>query len=56
MKDDPVVEQIRKIRKDHALRFDNDLDKIFLSIKEKEKKYKTRLINRDINNKIMKTS
>ena len=47
MKDDPIVEEIRQHRQEHANRYDNDLDKIYLAIKEKEKEYKYRLINRE---------
>jgi len=47
MKDDPIVEEIRKYRQLHASHYDNDLDKIYLAIKEKEKKYECRLINRE---------
>jgi hypothetical protein len=34
---DPIVEEIRKIRDEHAARFNYDLDAIFLDIKESEK-------------------
>ena len=47
MKDDPIVEEIRQHRQEHANRYSNDLDKIYLAIKEKE--YKCRLINREEN-------
>ena len=46
MKDDPIVEEIRKYRQEHANLYNNDLDKIYLAIKEKEKKYEHKLINR----------
>ncbi|MCF6300082.1 MAG: hypothetical protein L3J52_03030 [Proteobacteria bacterium] len=47
MKDDPIVEEIRKYRQEHATQYDNDLDKIFLAIKKNEKKFCRKLINRE---------
>nr|VFK20468.1 MAG: hypothetical protein BECKLPF1236B_GA0070989_12128 [Candidatus Kentron sp. LPFa] len=47
MKDDPIVEEIRAYRSAHAARHGNDIDKIFAAIKESEKKYGGRLVNRD---------
>ena len=38
MKDDPIVEEIRRVRSAHAARYGNDLDRIFAAIKESEKK------------------
>ena len=38
MKADPIVEEIRKIRKMHAAKFNNDLKAICADLKEKEKK------------------
>ncbi len=35
---DPIVDEIRKIRDAHASRFNYDLDAIFRDIKEQEKK------------------
>jgi hypothetical protein len=37
MKPDPIVEEIRKIRKMHAAKFNNDLRTICADLKEKEK-------------------
>ncbi len=34
---DPIVEEIRRIRDAHAARFNYDLDAIFCDIKEQEK-------------------
>jgi hypothetical protein len=34
---DPIVEEVRRIRDAHAARFDYDLDAIFQDIKEQEK-------------------
>ena len=36
MKADPIVEEIRKIRKMHASKFNNDLKAICADLKEKE--------------------
>lgn len=47
MKDDPIVEEIRRVRSAHAARYDNDLDRIFAAIKEEEKKCAARLVNRE---------
>ena len=38
MWNDPIVEEVRKIREEHAARFDYDLKKIFQDIKEREEK------------------
>lgn len=35
---DPIVEEVRRIRDAHAARFNYDLDAIFRDIKEREKK------------------
>jgi len=35
---DPIVEEVRRVRDDHAARFHYDLDAIFRDIKEQEKK------------------
>ena len=47
MKDDPIVEEIRRVRSAHAAKYGNDLDRIFAAIKEEEKKYTARLVNRE---------
>ena len=48
MKDDPIVEEIRRVRSDHAARYGNDLDRIFAAIKEEEKKCAAKLVNREL--------
>jgi len=48
MKDDPIVEEIRRVRSTHAARYGNDLDRIFAAIKEEEKKYAAKLVNREL--------
>jgi hypothetical protein len=35
---DPIVEEVRRVRDAHAARFNYDLDAIFQDIKEQEKK------------------
>ena len=47
MKDDPIVEEIRRVRSSHAAKYGNDLDRIFAAIKKEEEKYAARLINRE---------
>jgi hypothetical protein len=34
---DPIVEEVRKIREEHAAKFDYDLARIFADLKEKER-------------------
>jgi len=34
---DPIVDEVRRVRDEHAARFDYDLDAIFRDIKEQEK-------------------
>jgi hypothetical protein len=36
MWDDPIVEEVRKAREEHAARFDYDLERIFQDLKERE--------------------
>lgn len=36
---DPIVDEIRRVRDAHAARFDYDLDAIFRDIKQREKQY-----------------
>ena len=35
---DPIVDEVRRVRDAHAARFNYDLDAIFQDIKEREKK------------------
>lgn len=35
---DPIVEEVRKVREEHAARFDYDLERIFQDLKEQEQK------------------
>lgn len=36
MTDDPIVDEVRRIRREHAARFDHDLHKIFADLKRSE--------------------
>nr|VFJ69240.1 MAG: hypothetical protein BECKDK2373B_GA0170837_12384 [Candidatus Kentron sp. DK] len=47
LKDDPIVEEICAYRLAHAAKYGNDIDRIFAAIKESEKRYGGRLVNRD---------
>ena len=38
MWNDPIVEEVRKVREEHAARFDHDLERIFRDLKEQETK------------------
>ena len=41
---DPIVEEVRNARKEHALQFNNDIDKIVTDIQIRQTKYGARLI------------
>lgn len=43
---DPIVEEIREIRKKHAERFNYDLDAIFEDLKEKERQLGRKIVSR----------
>ena len=45
MKKDPIVEEIRKIRKVHAKKFNYKMDAICADLKEKEKSYKNPVVS-----------
>lgn len=40
MADDPIVAEVRRIREEHAAKYGYDLEKIFVSLKEREKQSK----------------
>ena len=42
---DPIVDEVRRVRDAHAARFKYDLDAIFLDIKEREKKSRHKFIS-----------
>ena len=48
MINDPIVEEIRLARSRHAAKYGNDLDRIFIAVKEAEKQYSSRLVNREV--------
>jgi hypothetical protein len=41
---DPIVDEVRRVRDAHAARFDYDLDAIFRDIKEQERKSGLRFV------------
>ena len=43
---DPIVEEIRRIRQEHAKRFGYDLDAIFEDLREKERKSRRKIVSR----------
>ena len=45
MIEDPVVEEIRKIRDEHAARFNYDLDAIIADLKKGERKARARVVS-----------
>ena len=38
MSEDPIVAEVRRIRDEHAARYDYDLQKIFEALKDREKR------------------
>ena len=44
MNDDPIVEEIRRYRAEHAARYDNDLTKICEALRECEKQSKKEFV------------
>ena len=44
---DPIVEEIRRIRQEHAKRFGFDLDAIFEDLKEKERSSRRKVVSRE---------
>jgi hypothetical protein len=45
MIDDPIVEEIRRHRKEHAAQYGNDLNRIVAALREKERESKHVLLN-----------
>ena len=45
MKKDPIVEEIRKVREQHAAKFNYNLDDIVTDLKKKEKKAKQKVVS-----------
>ena len=46
MKRDPIVEEVRKAREEHAVKFNYDIDEIVKDIQGRQKKYGSRLVRR----------
>jgi hypothetical protein len=44
MWEDPIVEEVRRIRQEHAAKFDYDLRKIYEDLKEQEKQSGRRFV------------
>nr|VFK42345.1 MAG: hypothetical protein BECKTC1821D_GA0114238_10128 [Candidatus Kentron sp. TC]VFK59159.1 MAG: hypothetical protein BECKTC1821F_GA0114240_10308 [Candidatus Kentron sp. TC] len=44
MKDDPIVEEIRRYRAEHAARYNDDLNKICDALREREKQSKKEFV------------
>lgn len=45
MNEDPIVEEIRQYRAEHAARYDNDLKKICEALREREKQSKKEFVS-----------
>ena len=45
MINDPIVNEVRKIRDELAKKFNYDVDAIFSDLREKQKKYRNRVVN-----------
>jgi len=45
MFDDPIVEEIRRYRKEHAAKYGNDIHRIFEALREQQKKSKRKVVN-----------
>jgi hypothetical protein len=52
---DPIVEEVRRSRKKHAAKFNNDIDAIVKDIKKRQKKYGKRLVSHAPKLKLRKT-
>jgi hypothetical protein len=47
--DDPIVDEVRRVRDEHAARFNYDLDAIFRDVKEQEKKSGRKFVSLTLN-------
>lgn len=45
MKDDPIVEEVRRVRQEHAMRFNYDLEAIVADLKIQEQEHPERLVS-----------
>ena len=50
---DPIVDEIRRIRDEHAARFNYDLDAIYQDIKEQEKRSGLKFVSFDRNGNVI---
>lgn len=55
MKADPITEEVRRYRREHAERFGFDLGKIAADLREKQKKYGDRVVSRPPKRLLQKT-
>lgn len=46
MKDDPVVEEIRRYRAEHAAKYGHDLDRICEALRERQERSPRKLVKR----------
>lgn len=44
MKKDPIIEEIRKVREQHAAKFNYNLDDIVMDLNKREKKAKRKVV------------
>jgi hypothetical protein len=45
MWEDPIVEEVRHAREEHAAKFNYDIDAIFKDLKDKQKSHKKRIVS-----------
>ncbi|MEI8207413.1 MAG: hypothetical protein WCG03_11090 [Kiritimatiellales bacterium] len=45
MFDDPIVEEIRRYRREHAAKYGNDIHRICEALREQQKKSKRKVVN-----------
>lgn len=45
MFEDPIVEEVRRYRKEHAAKYGNDVHRIFEALRENQKKSKRKVVN-----------
>ena len=55
MFDDPIVEEVRRIRRDHSKRYNNSLAQICLALKEREAQSERQVVNRGPRRRLSKT-
>ena len=54
MINDPIVEEIRGFRMEHAMKYDNNLDHIFIALKKHQEEHEYKLVNRENKNSRIK--